>query len=286
MTDLDRIGIVEAAALMANVDVDDIFIDGLKGTLINYRIDAHPKANIRQEDLKEFRKAFKFLLSVATTLELKEIKPRHKSFCYELFITNSGNKEVYQEYLDRINKIETMPIEAKRVQYDFEDVKEEIPSFAIRHLHQFYEEKAMTMEELQRFQVLHFWAYRYLKMHFRTIHFIISEINTILQKYGYTDKYFNPALNNTGNSDPLIEWIGSAADFACMIALCREKKYINHKISDTESLRIAVKHFSGVNASIPSLMQMRRDRKKNSDWFDNANKLPEATLPKGKRKIK
>ena len=279
MKDLDGIRMVEAATLMAGVDAEDICIERYDGTL-NYRIDAHLKANIKQEDIKEVRKAFKFLLNVATTLELKEIE--YTDFHLLSFFISPDYKKVYQAYLDRIKKIATTPIEIKRIQYDLE---KEIPLFVRKHINQFYKEKAMTMEELQCFQIVHYLAYRYFCIEYRNVYFKESEIRAILKKYRYTDKHFNPALNNIGNSEhSLIEWIGNGSDFACIIELLREKKYISAKISYTESLRIAVKHFSGVNETIHSLMQMKRTRKKNTHWFDDANGFPEATPPKGKSK--
>jgi hypothetical protein len=82
----------------------------------------------------------------------------------------------------------------------------------------------------------------------------------------------------------LIPWGGNSADFACIIALLFDRKYI--KARDlTEALRIAANHFSGVENNIPSLMQMKRDRELNShDWDLEKNNTPDATPPKKKKK--
>jgi hypothetical protein len=125
-------------------------------------------------------------------------------------------------------------------------------------------------------------------------------IKAWLKHKGIYDKYFNQdhkkseaeydtppkqdvSFGTDDSKSTVIQWAGNDADFACIITLLLDKKFIKAK-NYTEALRMAVDHFSGVSKNIDSLMQARRNREinKETDW--SKINLPEASPPKKTKK--
>ena len=282
MDDSDALefSIHEASAAMAGVDPMDIDLRIIANSL-KLRIAPHPDANVKPEAVDEFRRCFHFLLAVSTTLELK--LKNYKSHDLEKTMKLIIDAE-YQAYLARVNNSAAPAIEEISVRYSLE------PEFSVivrRHLERFYREKAMTAEEAQRFQRTNVFAYRYVCGEYQDVYLEESDIRAILQKYNFNDKYFNLApsepetatLSDTDDSKgQLIQWTGGSSDFACIIALLLEKKYIRAK-DLTEALRIAVKHFSGVDSNLHTLSTLAGKRRSNSTWFKDTRSFPEAVPP-------
>jgi hypothetical protein len=203
---------------MAGVDPMDVCLDSDPGT-INLRIDLHPEAVITPATVDEIRKHFHFLRAVTATLELKSRS--YEGYDLEKTINQIMRNE-YLAYLDRVKEPTTPVAETRIVQYD---LPPEFPVSVRKHLNRFYNEKAMTMEEAERFQAFNIFTYRYVGGRFRSIYFEEPDIRAVLQKYSYNDKYFNPVKNpetaeisDTGNSTiPLIQWTANNADFAELI---------------------------------------------------------------------
>ena len=175
---------------MTGVDPMDVCLKENAKTL-DLRIDPHPQASMLPEDLKELRRAFHFLMSVAVTLELK--MRSYKGFDIEKYMERYM-KSKYLAYLDKAKESAVPFIEGKRLQYNLDSG---FPFFVRSHLERFYKEKAVTMEESPGFQTLNLCAYYHVSGEYADIYFEESDISVILREYDYNDKYFNPVITKT-----------------------------------------------------------------------------------------